>query len=92
MQVIAVEPVAPPLAADLLPPPEMKQPEVVAQAPLATVAPAIDSPDEERNWNRRASRHYSLEERLSKRFVKNIIVWVVCAIVLVLLMLFFLNR
>ena len=102
LQVIPVEPIAPPPSAEPVPPPEIDQPQGATTtfdppasdppAPAAALATGIDPSEEEGDWNRRALRHYSSEEKASKRFVKNVIVWVVCAICMILLMLFFLKR
>lgn len=55
---------------------------------------ALDSKllTDETQWNERTLRHYASEERSSRRFVKNFIVWLLCAIILIVLMTIFLGK
>ncbi|MDA1049951.1 MAG: hypothetical protein O3C40_05660 [Planctomycetota bacterium] len=69
--------------ADLLPPGTGVSPEEVMPA---------RAEEHEAVPHDRRSRHLAAEERASRKFVKNLIVWVCCAIVLVSILAFFLMQ
>jgi len=67
-----------------------------ASVDLATAVtrpmPAATSPiADEPQADERTLRHYAAEEKASRRFVKNFIVWVLCAIVMIVLLMLFLT-
>lgn len=90
------EPAAPPAAAIsepvvAEPMPLSSEPPAWPSAPGRASAAAILLDDSETQIDDRTLRHYASEEKASRRFVKNFMVWVICAIVMIVLMMVFLT-